>query len=189
MTTDTTGWQGTSIQNERQDRIRRGLFDGFEETNGAGRVMDIKGTGWDDQEVVLINCGYSFNPAAGLVSEVLSLDAGADTDNRHALMTIPRDRQYSWPAGTSVIQDAGNPELRVEVGPTGLRVTNGTVFVGPNDDLQISVAANGDITITAAGQNINFVSATLTHNGTNIGDDHTHTDTAGTGAGTTSGPN
>ena len=188
MTTETTGYQDTSIQTDRQDHIRRGLFDGFEDVPSAGRVMDIRGTGWQDQEVVLLNVGYSFNPAPEMDCEVLSFDAGANTDNRHALMTIPRNRQYPWPVGTGGIQDAADPSRRVEFSRDGLHLTNGTAFIGPNRELKITVDGAGNIEIAGAGP-INFVSSSLRHNGVNIGSTHTHTDPPGTAGGQTSGPN
>lgn len=189
MTTDTTGIQWSSHQNDRQDRIRRGLFDGYETIASIGATMKIQGTGWYDREVVNFNTGYGFNPAAGLQSEVLSFDALADTDNRHALMSIPRDKQHEWERGASGIQDAGDPSRRVEFGPDGLHMTNGTAFFGPNRELSVSIDEAGNITIaTGTTATINFVAAGLQHNGTNIGASHTHTDPAGIAGGQTSGP-
>lgn len=185
MTTDTTGIQPSSLQAERQDHIRRGLFAGFENIPGAGRVMSIEGTGWTDEQVVLVNLGYGFNPTGE--SETLSVDPGADPDNRHAFMAIPRDRQHPWAIGTSGIQSAENPDHRIEFGPDGVHITNGTAFFGENREFSVTVQ-NGKITISAPGQVVNFVCNAVQHNGTNIGDSHTHTDPPGVAGGQTSGP-
>lgn len=47
----------------------------------------------------------------------------------------------------------------------------------------------GGVTFAITGGGVEITGGTVTHNGTNIGDTHTHTDTPGLGAGTTSPPN
>lgn len=48
--------------------------------------------------------------------------------------------------------------------------------------------AVGGVSLSISGSGVEITGGTVTHNGTNIGDTHTHTDTAGLGAGTTSPP-
>lgn len=47
----------------------------------------------------------------------------------------------------------------------------------------------GGVTFNVSGGGVEITGGMVTHNGTNIGDTHTHTDTMGLGAGTTSPPN
>lgn len=47
----------------------------------------------------------------------------------------------------------------------------------------------GGVSFKVSGAGVEITGGTVTHNGTDIGDTHTHTDTPGLGAGTTSPPN
>ncbi|WP_169576935.1 phage baseplate assembly protein V [Sediminimonas qiaohouensis] len=69
-------------------------------------------------------------------------------------------------------------ELKVSVGDTSILATGGN----------LTLSSNGS-GIVIDGSGVAISGAGVTHNGTDIGDTHTHTDTAGTGAGTTSPPN
>ena len=79
---------------------------------------------------------------------------------------------------------ADNPKTRplknLEEGESALvnHVTGDYVYLKANGDLEASVSGDVDIAsggdVTVAATNVDIISATLAHNGTNIGDGHTH---------------
>lgn len=74
--------------------------------------------------------------------------------------------------------------------PSGAADANVITF----GDVEITLAAGGlsisvdGVSLAITGGGLAVTGGAVTHNGTNIGDTHTHTDTAGLGAGTTSPP-
>jgi phage baseplate assembly protein V len=68
--------------------------------------------------------------------------------------------------------------VRCEVGGLSFELTSAQA--------QITV---GGVAFKVSGAGVEITGGTITHNGTDVGDTHTHTDTPGLGSGTTSPPN
>lgn len=190
--TDFTGYR--SQRRDIQDGIERGVWGSVEDVTGAGRVMTVRGTGTVDTELPMMMFGYGFNLAENSNAEVIMVSLGSDVNDKVAIPTLPRDKQHPWGEDEGGIQHPTDPDRRIEFNATDTHHTDGVHTFGPNKELTVTIAGgvvtltiNGDLNIAA--NNVEITSGTLTHNGTNVGDSHTHTDTAGLGAGTTSGPN
>jgi hypothetical protein len=177
--TDFTRYQ--SSRRDQQDHVERGVWGGAEDVPGAGQMMRVRGTGTEDLEVPILSLGFSFNLVAGDANaEVVMLSLGSDVNDKVALPCIPRDQAFQWPAGTGGIQHPTDPERRIEFNDTETHHTDGRHAFGPNKELVVRVdggkvflEVNGPLTISAGGA-VEITSPTLTHNGVNVGDTHTH---------------
>lgn len=154
------------------------MQDGFErhaysrlEHNDTGAVVTVKGTGTEDVEAPVLNTGYGFALDDDAAAEVFLLSGGSDTGLKFAMLTLPRNKQRKWAKNTGGIQNPTDPEKAVELGPDGAWIKEGTVFLG--DDKKIKLTISGD-NLTIEGGNVDFKCDKLTHNGVNIGDDHKH---------------
>lgn len=91
------------------------------------------------------------------------------------------------------MQHPTDPERRIEFNANDTHHTDGVHSFGPNRELTVTVvggnvtlAFSGDLTITAG--NVEITSGTLTHNGTDVGNTHTHGG-VDPGVGNTGAPN
>ena len=176
-----------------QDVVERGVWGKAENVDGAGMMMSVRGTGTTDYEVPMMMFGYGFNLAENSNAEVIMVSLGSDVNDKVALPVLPRDKQHQWEEGTGGIQHPEDADRRIEFNSTDTHHTDGVHTFGPNKELTVEITGgvvtltvNGDLNIAA--NNVEITSGSLTHNGTNVGDSHTHVDTAGLGAGVTSGP-
>lgn len=178
------------------DLFRRGVWGERLYTDGAGSVISVRGTDSLDEDAPVLNMGYSFNLPARSNSEVFLLSQGSDTNQKFALLTIPRDLQHQWGEGEGGVQHPTDPDRRLEFNADETWLKDGDYVLGNDKELSISISGgvatirlNGDLEIAA--DNINFTSGGLTHNGTNIGDTHVHeqgSDSDGDGEQDTDGP-
>lgn len=183
--TDFTGYR--SRTRDIQDQIERGAWGSVEDVPGAGRMMSVRGTGTIDYEVPILNIGYGFTLAQNSDAEVVMLSLGSDVDDKVALTVLPRDLQFQWPVGTGGVQHPTNPERRLEYNDDETWLKDGNYKLGNKKEVEVVIAGgnvtinvNGTTTIVSSGDmsiqapNVDIQSATLTHNGTNVGDTHTH---------------
>lgn len=220
---------------DQQDGIERGMWGLRTYVDGAGSHMSVRGTGTLDEEVPVINMGYSFNLPKDSNAEVVMLALGSDTNDKVALLTIARDLQYQWGEGQGGIQHPTDPNRRIEFNGDETWIKDGTYILGHDRAVKVTVsgqnvvidmggnstlnivgdasvniqgsatvavdgdatlqidgdmtaAVGGDSSVTAGGTmalqsggdmtltaaNVSIDSGNLTHNGTNIGDDHRH---------------
>lgn len=175
-------WRGRN--RDLQEQVVRGLWGEVEEVPGAGRVMSVRGTGTIDYEVPILNTGFGFSLPANSDAEVIMLSLGSDVNDRVALPTLPRDAQHNWAPGAGGIQSPTDPERRVEVNEDETHLTDGNYSFGPNREYRLQIVGGAAILTVAGGLtldgdltvngNVNLNGGAVTHNGTNIGDTHTH---------------
>lgn len=188
-----------------QDYVERGVYGEWEAVPGAGAMMSVRGTGTVDAEVPIFNLGYSFRLPNNANAEVVMLSLGSDVNDKVALPSLPRAVQHQWGEGEGGIQHPTNPDRRLEYNTTETWLKDGNYKLGDNKEVEV-VVAGGQVTINVTpGVVINAPNMTInadttingtlavngpsmTHNGTNVGDTHRHTDTPGLGSGATSGP-
>lgn len=168
--------QFTDRNRDQQDGYERGMWGEIEYVDGAGAVMKVRGTGPEDgtldEEVPLLNTGFAFNVPKNSNTEVILLSMNSDTNQKYAIATIPRDKQRKWAEGTGGVQHPTNPEIAVQIDNESIWLKNGTFHLGDDRSVKITVSGS-DVTI-ATGGDIDIQCGRLTHNGTNIGDTHVH---------------
>jgi hypothetical protein len=183
-----------------QDLVERGIWGSLEYIPGAGASMTVRGTGTLDQEVPLFNIGYGFNLPADANAEMIMLSLNSDVNDKMVLASIPRNLQHPWAEGTGGVQHPTDPSRRLEFNQQVTHLTDGNFAIGPNSEILISVSG-GNISIQLSGNivfqssgpmtiqapSVDIQSTTLTHNGTNVGDNHTHSGVQ-VGTGNTGGP-
>lgn len=184
-----------------QDYVVRGVWGGLEYVPNAGASMSVRGTGTLDEEVPLLNLGYSFNLPVDSDAEMVMLALGSDVNDKVVLATIPRSAQHPWGEGEGGIQHPTDPSRRIEFNANETYLSDGSYVLGANREVSISVSAGvvnitvaGNTTVVSTGQltlqapSVEITSATLTHNGTNIGDTHTHNIAGGLAPSVSGGP-
>lgn len=189
-----------SQQRDVQDQVKRGVWGELGYTDGAGAYLSVRGTGTVDEEVPLLNLGYGFNMPANSNAEMVMLSMGSDVNDKMVLATLPRDKQHQWGEGQGGIQSPVDPSRRVEFNGDETWLKDGVFVLGHDKAARITINGSsvtieltGDTTIntdgdlTLAATNVEISSASLTHNGINIGDDHAHGG-VDPGGGTTGGP-
>lgn len=188
--------------------LRRAVWGSQTYLPGAGSIMSVRGTDYLDEDMPVINFGYSFNLPADSNAEVITLAVNSDTNQKMALPTLPRDVQHQWGEGQGGIQHPLNPERRIEFNDEETWVKDGKYVLGNNREVSVEVAggvvtisvngdanieSSGDMTLSAQGNmtlsadNVDINSGSLQHNGTNVGDDHRHPGVE-SGPSTTGGP-
>lgn len=176
-----------SQRRDTQDHFERGVYGTWTAVDGAGAMLSVRGTGTLDEELPILNFGYSFRIDTDSNAEVFMLSLGSDVNDKVALPTIPRDKQHQWGENQGGVQHPTDPARRLEYNGTETWLKDGNYKLGNNKEVEVIVAggavtinvgATGSINFTGdlniAAPNINFDSATLTHNGTNVGDTHVH---------------
>lgn len=175
----------TDRNRDQQDAYERGLWGSLEYVDGAGAVMSIRGTGDGDgtldEEVPVINTGYGFNVSKDYNTEVLMLSMNSDTNQKYAMPHIPRDKQRKWPENTGGVQHPTNPEKFIQMDDDRIWLRDGNFALGNNQEIKLSISG-GKVTIEVSGE-LDIRSSKLTHNGVNIGEDHKHINSGGSGTG------
>lgn len=82
--------------------------------DGAGSVIKVRGTGTTDEEAVVINQGMGMHVPKDTNTEVFLLSSGSDTTLKHAIVSIPRDKQRQWAEGNNGFQKWDDPTRAVE---------------------------------------------------------------------------
>jgi hypothetical protein len=176
-----------SQQKDIQEQNKLGLFGDITYLDGGGAYTTIRGTGIVDQEVPLLNTGYGFNLPSNSNAEMLVFSMGSDVNAKMALATIPRNLQYTWGEGQGGIQSPVDPNRRIEFNDDGMWLKDGTYTLGHEKAVKVTISGSsvtieltGDTNIKTAGDlvleaaSIEMKSATLKHNGKDIGDTHRH---------------
>lgn len=167
-----------------QDTAERGVWGERTDVEGAGSIMRVRGTGTEDFELPVMNFGYSFNLPADSNAEVIMVALGSDINDKVAIPTIPRDKQYQWPVGTGGMQHPNDPNRRVEFNGDETFLRDGTFIVGSNREVKITVDGS-NVTIETAGEanfkasKFNFdgdveITGEVRNNGKDIGSTHVH---------------
>lgn len=169
-----------------QDVVERGVWGKLENVAGLGSIMSVRGTGTVDLELPVFNFGYSFNLPENSNAEVVMMSLGSDVNDKVAIPQIPRDAQRHWPENSGGIQHPSDGDRYVELNEDETHLNDGKFVVGSNrevvievDGTNVVITTGGQATINAQSVEVNaddiaLNSNTLTHNGTNIGDTHTH---------------
>ena len=154
------------------EMLRRTIWGELRYESGSGGYIQVRGTDYNDEDVPVLNLGYGFNLGTNANAEVITLAMNSDTNQKMALLTLPRDQQRQWPAGTGGFQHPGNPNMFIQFDDDGavLDVAGTTITVAADGAVTIQTAGN----VVIAGDNVDIQSNTLTHNGTNIGETHIH---------------
>ncbi|MFG6500138.1 phage baseplate assembly protein V [Sulfitobacter sp. 1A15106] len=118
--------------------------------------------------------------------DVVMLSIGGTRDGAQVLSaTHPAYRQKDTGIGETVLYDAGGQTVKLTT--AGITITDqwGNIVSMADGKVTITAAAdytvNAGGTITLAASDVKIESGSLTHNGTNVGDDHKH-------SGVSSGP-
>lgn len=100
---------------DQQDGIERHVYGELTYTSAAGAIIKVHGTGTTDEEVVVLRIGGVFiHMPADTDAEVFTLANSSDTQLKHALVDMPRDKQHKTTEGTNGIQSWKNPADRLE---------------------------------------------------------------------------
>lgn len=114
---------------DQQDFIERHVFGEVEHTS-AGAIVKVRGTGSEDEEAPILSTGVGYNFPKNFNTEVFLLSHGSDTAHKYALITIPRDKQRPWKAGTGGIQHPTDPNKALEFNEKRTHLTDGNYAVG-----------------------------------------------------------
>lgn len=189
-------------QHQKRNRgsVSRGVWGILEHVIGVGSIMSVRGTGTVDSELPVFNFGYSFNLPADSNAEVIMMSLGSDVNDKIAIPQLPRDAQRHWPEGTGGIQHPVNPSRYLEFNDDETHLRDGKFVIGSNrevvitvDGTNVTITTGGKATIEAGSMELNVAgaveinSASLTHNGVNVGETHIHSG-VDPGPGTTGGP-
>jgi hypothetical protein len=98
---------------DQQDGIERHIWSEQTFTN-AGSIIHVKGTDTEDEEAVVVNNGVGMHFPTDTNTEVYLLSSGSDTNQKVAMLTIPRDRQRKWTESTNGIQHLTDPDRALE---------------------------------------------------------------------------
>lgn len=120
-----------------QDGTERHVWGEQEFVDGAGSVVRVRGTGTQDEEAPVIVGVVSFNLPKDTNAEVFLLSNGSDTNQKFAVITIPRDKQRQWKEGNGGVQHPTDPDFAVEFNGKRCHVTKGKFAVGETGILEI----------------------------------------------------
>lgn len=109
----TTFNQFSDRNRDQQDGIEKHIWSKQEFTD-AGSIIHVKGTGTEDFEAVVINNGIGMHFPNDTDTEVFLLASSSDTNLKHAMLSIPRDKQRKWAENTNGIQHATDPSRALE---------------------------------------------------------------------------
>lgn len=98
---------------DQQDGIERHIWSEQTFTN-AGSIIHVKGTDTEDEEAVVVNNGVGMHFPRDTNTEVYLFSSGSDTNQKIAMLTIPRDRQRVWEPNTNGIQHLTDPKRALE---------------------------------------------------------------------------
>jgi len=98
---------------DMQDGIERHVWK--EQTfTDAGSIIKVTGTGTQDDEAVVINNGVGMHFPEDQNTEVFLMAGGSDTNQKYAVLSIPRDKQRKWAENTNGIQHLSDPDRALE---------------------------------------------------------------------------
>lgn len=146
---------------DNQDGIERHVWGKKEYVKGAGSILKVKGTGTEDQEVVVVNVGYSFNVPENYNTEVLALSDGSDTNQKYGFPNLPRDKQREWKENTGGVQNPLDPDKALEFNPKRAHIREGNVALGVGGIVEVdgdTVYIRGNLVISgdlSIGGNLN----------------------------------
>lgn len=164
-----------------QDSFERHVW-GKKAYSQAGSTISVRGTDTLDQDAGVLNTGYGFNLPENSNAEVFLVALGSDTNQKMAILSLPRDKQREWPENAGGVQHPGNPDLFLEINDDGVILQHGKLTLGKDggvtvevdgDDIKITgnLTVDGTLKVT---DDASFTGGSVVHNGTNIGDTHKH---------------
>lgn len=98
---------------DQQDGVERHVW-GEQEFTDAGSIIRVRGTGTQDEEAVVLNNGIGMQVPKDTNTEVFLLAGGSDTNQKFAMLSIPRDKQRKWAEGSSGLQAWNDPARALE---------------------------------------------------------------------------
>lgn len=126
-----TSWNRFPSRNrDMQDGTERHVWGELEYVSGAGAVLKVRGTDTVDEEAPVLNTGYGMNYSKDTNTEVMLLSLGSDTDQKYAIVTIPRDKQRPWKEGTGGVQNPSDPDKALEFNAKRTWVTQDKFAIG-----------------------------------------------------------
>lgn len=179
-----TSFQGFPIRNrDQQDFVERHVYGKIQYIDNAGAVIKVRGTDTEDQEAPILNMGYGMQYPENTNAEVFLVAHGSDTDQKYAIMTIPRDKQRKWAENAGGIQHPSNGDRAVEINNNETWLKDGTFILGHEKGVKVTVSG-GNVTIECTKLTIkadvdiegkfHVTGSSFKHNAKNVGDDHTH---------------
>lgn len=178
-----------SRSRDQQDGVERHVWGEQTFVNGAGSVINVRGTDTLDEEVPVLNMGYSFHLPKDYNTEVVLVALGSDTNQKMAILSLPRDKQRQWPEGVGGIQHPTNPDQYIEINDEGFVLRHGKLTLGASGGVTVEVNGEdvlltGNLKITG---DLEVEGAKFNHRGKDVGENHRHSGVE-TGGGTTGEP-
>lgn len=137
---------------DQQDGTELHVWRQLEYVKDAGAILSVNGTGTQDDEVPVINGGYSFNLPNDYNTEVILFSLGSDTNKKFALPTLPRDKQRQWKVGTGGVQNPTNGDKALEFNDKRAHMIESNVALGKGGLFEVDekngvVYIRGDLVI------------------------------------------
>lgn len=186
-----------SRSRDQQDAFERHVWGQRRYTAGAGSVIDVRGTDTLDEDAPVLNTGYGFNLPENSDAEVFLVALGSDTNQKVAMLTLPRSAQREWPEGAGGVQHPTDPDVFIQLNDEGVEINHsGGSVITMDADGNVTISAssivvvaddtvfNSDVVVNGT---LDANGSALRHNGTNVGDSHRHGG-VDTGPSSTQGP-
>lgn len=122
---------------DQQDGIERHVWGEQEFIKNAGSIIRVRGTDTEDKEAVVLNSGVSFNVKKDFNTEVFLHSAASDTTLKHAVLTIPRDKQRRWQEGDGGVQHPTDPEFALDFSDKIAHLTKSKFGVGEKGEFEV----------------------------------------------------
>jgi hypothetical protein len=160
---------------DQQDGTERHVWD--EQTfTKAGSIIRVRGTGTQDEEAVVVNNGIGMQLPKGTNTEVFLLAGGSDTNQKYAMLSIPRDKQRQWAEGNNGLQKWDDPARALEFNSKRMYAddenfaTRGGVFEVKGNDVYFrgNVYVGGDVGATGVFKSPNSPQTPPTVGGTSV---------------------
>jgi hypothetical protein len=134
----TTFTQTSDLIRNGQDSFERHVHVELSYPDGGAAVVKVHGNGTVDDQVNVMRIGGLFlHLPKGFDADVYLFAGGDDTNQKHALPDIPRDKHRQTKAGTNGIQHYANPDIAIEISDKGIRVTGENFAVGAKGTIEV----------------------------------------------------
>lgn len=141
---------------DNQDMTERHVWGELKYTK-SGALMRVRGTGTSDEQIPVMNFGYSFNVPANYNTEVFTLADGSDMLLKFALPTLPRDKQRQWKENSGGVQNPVDASKALEFNEKRTHLTQQEFAVGPQGIIEVigdTVYIRGNL-VVAGSLNVN----------------------------------
>lgn len=143
-----------------QDGLERHVWKNLAYLDKGGAIVTVRGTGTVDKDAVVLNMGHGFNLEDDSNTEVFLVAGGSDMAQKFAILTIPRDKQRKWRAGTGGVQNPLDAEKALEFNNKRAHVTDARFAVGTSGIFEVKegkVYIRGDIVISGSCTAAEFI--------------------------------